>query len=160
MMILRLSRSFRSHPAMYGAELQSVLLSKSVTRGPCRYFSRHSHPLAARLRPASLSSCRTARRRAASIPPRPMCSRSASLISDLVVAAAHLVNPLAEVIENLIVQPDGDPGLARFGRYDRTTFALAEIVFALHKPCFSYSDRSRLVARRAEIIIGSHPFIS
>jgi hypothetical protein len=31
----------------------------------------------------------------------------------LVTATAHPVNPFAEVIEDFVVQPDGDPGLAR-----------------------------------------------
>jgi hypothetical protein len=47
------------------------------------------------------------------------------------------VDQLAKMIENSVVQPDGDPGLARLERYDRTTPTLAEIVFALHRPCFS-----------------------
>src|SRR5690242_9419208 len=52
----------------------------------------------------------------------------------LVVAAPHVMGSLAELIENAVVQPDGYPGLAWLGWYNRATPALAEIVFALHRP--------------------------
>jgi hypothetical protein len=67
------------------------------------------------------------------------------------------MDQFAEVIENSIAQPDGDPGLARFQGYDRTTPTLAEIVFALRSPCFSYWARSHRIARRAEITLMRSP---
>jgi len=70
----------------------------------------------------------------------------------LVIPAAHLVNPFPEMIEDFVVQPDGDPGLAWLSRDNCATFALTEVVFAFHKQC-SYSARSCLVARRAEMIL-------
>jgi hypothetical protein len=55
----------------------------------------------------------------------------------LVIPAAHFVNPFAEVIKDFIVQPYGDPGLARLRRYDRTALALAETILRFINPARS-----------------------
>jgi len=70
----------------------------------------------------------------------------------LIVATAHFMHPPPEVIEDLVVQAYRDPCLAGVGRHYRTALAFAEIVLAFHKPCFSYSARSRRVARRADLM--------
>ncbi len=61
-------------------------------------------------------------------------------------------NQFAKVIDDVAVQPYGDPYL--FGRQwdHRTSRALAEIVFSLHIRLSSYCARSRVVACRAEIM--------
>src|SRR4029077_19244995 len=55
------------------------------------------------------------------------------------------INPLLEPLQNVVVEPDRDPGLSGRDLEDRSAPALAEIIFPLHRPS-SYCRRSRRVA--------------
>lgn len=50
----------------------------------------------------------------------------------LVVAATGGIDPVAEPAEDIVVDPNGDPGLTRRGREDRAALAFAEVVVPLH----------------------------
>jgi len=50
----------------------------------------------------------------------------------LVVAAAGFVDLMTEPVENIVIEPDGDPGFPLGNREHRAALAFAEIVFTLH----------------------------
>jgi hypothetical protein len=51
----------------------------------------------------------------------------------LVVTAASLVHLVAEPIQKVVIEADGHPGLAGRDREHGSPFALAEVIFLLHK---------------------------
>ena len=50
----------------------------------------------------------------------------------LVASAARCVHGIAEPLQDIVVDSDGDPGFARLGREHRATASLAEIVVLFH----------------------------
>ena len=50
----------------------------------------------------------------------------------LVVAATGLLHVNLESLENVVVAPDGDAGLARLARQHRTTLGVREVVLVAH----------------------------
>ena len=69
----------------------------------------------------------------------------------LVVAAAGSMDLILERLQDILVDPDRDPGLPGGKRDDRAAPCLAEVVFLSHS-CSSYCRRSLLVASRAVIV--------
>ncbi len=70
----------------------------------------------------------------------------------LIVPAMGFANQFAKVIDDVAVQPNGDPDLPLRQRNYSSSLAPAEIVFPLHIRLSSYCARSREVALRAEIM--------
>ncbi len=68
----------------------------------------------------------------------------------LVTAAPGIMNAGAEPVEDIVIDPDGNPGLARRGSDHRPSFALAEVVSLFHGPSL-YCRCSSLSAFLAEI---------
>src|SRR5271157_2784923 len=67
----------------------------------------------------------------------------------LIVAAAGPVHLLPKPVENVVIEPYGDSGLALGHRHDGSAFCVAEVVFTFH--CFPRIAASRagsLAARR------------
>ena len=62
----------------------------------------------------------------------------------LIVPAAGLVHLAPKPVQNVVVEPDGDSGLALGNGHDRSALAAAEVVFTFHCfPRIAASARSR-----------------
>src|SRR5271167_91881 len=59
----------------------------------------------------------------------------------LVVTTAGPVHLLPKPVENVVIEPDGDSGLALRHRHDGSAFCVAEVVFTFH--CFPRIAASR-----------------
>jgi hypothetical protein len=68
----------------------------------------------------------------------------------LVVTAAGPLYLFSKPLQDVIVKPDRDSGLALWRRYDSAAPCLAEVVFTLHR-FSSYCRFSREVAFRADM---------
>jgi hypothetical protein len=74
----------------------------------------------------------------------------------LITAAASGLDLISEPVNDLVVKSDGDPGLARWERNDRSPLPSAEIIEFLHFP-LPYHQRSSGLGFRAEMTLISSP---